>query len=62
MATANYLSAAEFESLREVGSGICHHDIPEVHSVRLFDLRLIYMLLGDVRITTTGKARLAQGA
>ena len=61
MSASNYLSATEFASLREVGSGIGHGGIPESHSLRLMDLRLIYRLLGSLCITTAGKARIARG-
>ena len=61
MSASNYLSATGFELLREVGSGIGHGGIPESHSLRLLDLRLIYRLLGSLRITAAGKARIARG-
>lgn len=62
MSASNYLSATEFASLQEVGRGIGHGGIPETHSLRLMDLRLIYRLLGSLCITTAGKVRIARGS
>jgi hypothetical protein len=61
MVASNYLSATEIASLREVGSGIGHGGIPESHTLRLMDLCLIYRLLGSLRITAAGRARIARG-
>jgi hypothetical protein len=61
MSMSNYLSVTEFASLQEVGRGVGHGGIPESHSLRLLDLRLIYRLLGSLRVTTAGKARIARG-
>jgi hypothetical protein len=62
MSMSNYLSVTEFASLQEVGRGVGHGGIPESHSLRLTDLRLIYKLLGSLFITTAGKARIARGS
>jgi hypothetical protein len=62
MSASNYLSVTEFASLQEVGRGIGHGGIPESHSMRLMDLRLIYRLLGSLCVTTAGKARIARGS
>jgi hypothetical protein len=61
MSASDYLSATELASLREVGSGIGHGGIPETQSLRLMDLRLIYRLLGSLRITSAGRARIVRG-
>jgi hypothetical protein len=50
-----YLSEAEFASLAVVGTGFCHGPISVDHAEHLLDLRLIYSLLGNLRITTAGQ-------
>jgi hypothetical protein len=55
MLASPYLSEAEFASLAEVGTGFCHGPISVDHAKRLQDLRLIYSLLGTLRITTAGQ-------
>jgi hypothetical protein len=62
MASSNYLSVTEFASLQEVGRGIAHDRIPESHGMRLLDLHLIYRLLGSLRITAAGRARISRGS
>jgi len=52
------LSDSEFASLQEIGKGLQHSAIPEGDAVRLLELRLIYKLLGDHRITAAGRARI----
>ena len=59
MATNDTLSASELVSLLEISKGFFHGSIPEVDAVRLVELRLIYSLLGDLRITTAGRNRAA---
>jgi hypothetical protein len=53
------LSQAEMDSLREVGRGAHHAPIPVRHAERLLSLKLIYRLLGDLRITAAGAACVA---
>ncbi len=55
------LSPDEFASLVEVGSGAFHAPVLLVHETRLLELKLVYNLLGNLRITTAGKARIALG-
>jgi hypothetical protein len=62
MSASHYLSVIEFGSLEEVGSGITHAGIPMNHGRRLMDLGLVYSLLGNLRITTAGKTRIARGS
>jgi hypothetical protein len=52
------LTAAEFGSVQEVAKGINQGVIPGEHSVRLLELRLVYKLLGDLRITAAGRTRI----
>ena len=61
MSASSPLSATEFASLQEVGSGVCHGAIPEGDGLRLMHLRLVYKLLGHLRITTAGRLRIARG-
>jgi hypothetical protein len=56
-----HLSASEFASLAEVAKGFDHGRIPAADGARLTELRLTYKLLGDDRLTTAGRVRLAQG-
>jgi hypothetical protein len=56
-----YLTEAEFASLTEVGTGFCHDQISIEHAAHLLDLRLIYSLLGNLRITTAGQLMLHAG-
>ena len=58
MATSPYLSDLEWASLAEVGSGFCHAAIPADHAKRLLELRLIYSLLGNYRIMSSGREML----
>jgi len=55
MAHSPYLSDAEFASLAIVGTGFSHGPISVEHAKHLQDLRLIYSLLGNLRITTAGQ-------
>jgi hypothetical protein len=55
MAAVNTLSASELSSLHEIAKGLLHGAIPEADAVRLVELRLIYRLLGDLRMTTAGR-------
>ena len=57
MPAGEVLSASEFASLREITRGFGHGAIPETDALRLIELRFIYMLLGDLRITTAGRVR-----
>ena len=49
METSPYLTEAEWASLADVGTGVCHTPIPPEHARRLLDLKLIYNLLGSCR-------------
>jgi hypothetical protein len=53
------LSDTEFASLHEVAKGFHQGFIPPDHAARLVALGLIYRLLGSLRITTAGEARIA---
>jgi hypothetical protein len=55
------LSTSEFASLAEVGKGFSHGCIPVADGVKLLEMRLIYKLLGENRLTMAGRTRLAQG-
>jgi hypothetical protein len=55
------LSSSELAALTEVAKGVCHAAIPRADSEKLMDLRLIYNLLGEARITRAGQERLASG-
>ncbi len=58
MTTSPYLSKLEWASLAEVWSGFCHAAIPADHARRLLELRLIYSLLGNYRIMSSGREML----
>jgi hypothetical protein len=58
---ASPLSTSELASLREVGKGFAHGKIPKNDEKRLLELRLVYMLLGNSRITAAGRRRLLLG-
>jgi hypothetical protein len=55
------LSPAEIGSLKEIGRGAYHAPVPKPHAENLLDLKLVYQLLGDLRITTAGRLYLQQG-
>jgi len=57
MAPDDTLSASELASLQEIAKGIYHFAIPEADAARLVELRFIYRLLGDLRVTTAGRIR-----
>jgi hypothetical protein len=57
-----FLSPAEFRSLEELGKGVLHGAIPPSHGTTLKGHGFAYTLLGQVRITTLGRARLKIGA
>jgi hypothetical protein len=57
MAPDDTLSASELASLQEIAKGIYHFSIPEADAARLLELRFIYRLLGDLRVTTAGRIR-----
>jgi hypothetical protein len=56
------LSTSEFASLVEVGKGFSHGCIPAADGAKLLEMRLIYKLLGENRLTVAGRMRLALGA
>ena len=55
------LSPAELASLRQVSRGVFQEAICAADAERLLSLKLIYVLLGDLRITASGKARINGG-
>lgn len=48
------LTAEEFASLKEIGSGLSRNGIPDEHKKRLIELRLIKDELGNLRQTPHG--------
>jgi hypothetical protein len=61
MSFAPELSTGEFASLQEVAKGFDQTPIPEADALRLLELHLIYKLLGMLRMTGAGRARIASG-
>jgi hypothetical protein len=61
MESNTYLSAHEFRSLIEVGKGFAHGAISEADGIALVGCGFAYKLLGQIRITTLGRARLKMG-
>jgi len=57
MTTGDILTVSELASLQEIGRGLRHGSIPEADALRLLELRLIYKLLRDLRMTTAGRVR-----
>ena len=55
------LSPLEFASLQEVAKGFNQRRIPDLHRERSIELRLIYNLIGGLRMTAQGNARLRIG-
>jgi hypothetical protein len=55
------LSNEELASLREVGKGDGHGDIPQVHWERLVALGYALRRLGTLQLTESGKRRVAAG-
>jgi hypothetical protein len=56
------LTASEYCSLQELAKGFYGNAISTGDAQRLLGLKLIYRLLGDLRITTLGRARIAKGS
>lgn len=52
------LSENEFASLAELGKGVLHGPISPQDAARLLELGLAYRLLGNLRMTRAGRARL----
>jgi hypothetical protein len=50
-----FLSRGELASLKQVASGMLHQPIPDAHAARLLELRLVYRLLGSLRMTAEGR-------
>jgi hypothetical protein len=50
------LTPEELASLEQVNRGIYGNRIPPHHAKRLMALRLVYSLLGDLRITGVGRS------
>ncbi len=61
MADCAHLSVPEFRSLQEIGKGVLHGNIPEEHEGTLIRHGYAYKLLGHIRITKSGRARLTMG-
>lgn len=59
MTTRMDLTKTELASLHEVAKGLEQRAIPDNHSRKLIDLRLIYKLLSALRITSAGRRVLA---
>ena len=55
------LSEGEYASLLEVSTGFLHHAIPADDAAQLMAMGLVYNLLGSIRLTTAGRARLKFG-
>jgi hypothetical protein len=55
MPTAADLTAAEFSSLRRVGTGFIGRTISKQHQARLVQLGLIQSLMGGLMITPAGR-------
>jgi hypothetical protein len=56
------LSASEFASLKVIGAGFDHSAVTEPDAARLLELGLIYRLLGSLRMTHAGRARIISGS
>lgn len=56
------LSSSEFASLKVIGEGFDHSTVTEADALRLLDLKLIYRLLGPLRMTHAGRARIISGS
>jgi hypothetical protein len=59
MAANCSLSEKELGSLKEVAKGAWQEPISIADGKRLLELTLVYNLLGCLRITTAGRARIA---
>lgn len=62
MSASSYLTVTELASLREVAKDFNQGPVPTADALRLLDLNLVYKLLGDLRITSTGRVRIADQA
>ena len=56
-----FLSADEFDSLREVSRGEAQQEIPQLHWERLVALGYALRRLGELGLTSSGIRRLAAG-
>ena len=56
------LSISELSSLIEVAKGMDQSAIAEADAQRLLDLGLIYKLIGLLRITRAGRARISSSS
>ena len=57
MGVSEPLSVSELASLQEVAKGFDHGSIPVGDATRLLELKLIYKLLGELRLTAAGRLR-----
>ena len=48
-------------SLSEVARGVWHDPIPAGHRAMLLEAGLVYVLLGGLRVTKAGRARITLG-
>lgn len=55
MVPSEQISPAEMASLREIAKGVFQRFVPVEHARRLLAAKLIYVLLGELRITTQGR-------
>lgn len=62
MTTDHALTSSQFASLTEVGRTFLHDKIPFQDAELLLERHLIYRLLGSLRITAAGRARLTLGS
>ncbi len=56
------LSAAEFESLRELSKGLGWHTLPARHTAKLLSLGYARDAVGGLVITDIGQLRAARGS
>jgi hypothetical protein len=56
------LSAAEFESLRELSKGLRWQTIPFQHTAKLLRLGYATEAIGGLKITESGQLRVAKGS
>lgn len=50
------LSDTELTSLKEIAKGVHQRPVSTEHAQRLLDLKLVYKILGDLRITAKGRS------
>jgi hypothetical protein len=60
MSMQSSLTPSELISLKEVSRGPFQAAIPQADGSRLLQLKLVYKMLGELRITMAGRDRLRQ--